>query len=272
MTPETPTTSADTSEREQEMHVRVLGCSGGVTRTQSGVSFLVEGRVGLDAGSLASGLSIEEQNGIEAVLVSHSHLDHVNDLGALADTRLQQGGDVLPIHCLDETRAALQQHFFNDVLWPDFAQLPSDDSPTIAYRRVAPEEGFEVAGLRVLAVPVDHSVPSCGFLLGRTQYTLAYSGDTGPTERFWQVVASEPAVRTLITEVSFPNRMEELAGLSGHLTTATFAREIEKLAPRSDLRILVYGLKPSFADEIAAEVRALPFDVELVEPDSTFNA
>lgn len=234
---------------------------------------MLDGRVGLDAGSLASGQTLEEQSAIESILVSHAHLDHVGDLGALCDTRLQQGGQPLEVHALPETLGALRTHYFNDVLWPDFARLPSAEDPTLCLRQVNPEQPFEVAGLAALAVEVHHSVPSAGFLVGPAgePYRLAYSGDTGPTDRFWTVLRQHTGVRALITEVSFPDRMADLAQRSGHLTTAGFAAEMEKLAPGAELRILIYGMKPAFVDEIEAEVKALDLGAELLRADTVLE-
>ena len=51
-------------------------------------------RIALDAGA-SRAADLEEQRKIEAVLVSHAHLDHVRDLATLADNRCQQGGPSL---------------------------------------------------------------------------------------------------------------------------------------------------------------------------------
>ena len=65
---------------------------------------------------------------------------------------------------------------------------------------------------------VDHSVPANGYIVeDREKAAIAYTGDTGPTERFWKRMAGRD-VKALITETSFPNRLEKLALASGHLT------------------------------------------------------
>lgn len=257
------------------MKVRVLGCSGGVSRHHQGVSFVLEDRLALDAGSIASGLTLDEQDEIGSVLVTHSHLDHVGDLGALADTRLQRGGEPLAIAATATTLEALRAHYFNDVLWPDFSTLPDHANPIVRYVEIHHEVPLVLEEFTALPVAVDHSVPSCGFLMGRSgacdDYTLAYSGDTGPTERFWQVVGYHPGIRALITEVSFPDRMHELATISGHLTTSAFARELEKLEPSDERRVFVYGMKPAFVEEITSELEELGLEVELLTADTVLE-
>ena len=254
------------------MRVRVLGCSGGISVRDRGVSLLFDDRLAIDAGSVASGTSLQEQRALESILISHSHLDHVGDLGALSDTRLQQEGSPFTVFGTAESIEALRLHYFNDVLWPDFTVIPTPDHPIVRYQEIEEEKPISVSGFDALAIRVDHTVPSCGFLIGQGEYSVAYSGDTRPTERFWSVMNDTPSLRVLITEVSFPNHMQELADLSGHLTPQTFAREMTKLRAASELRILIYGMKPTFLEEIASEVASLEMDnVELLSNESRFE-
>jgi 3',5'-cyclic-nucleotide phosphodiesterase len=252
------------------MKLRVLGCHGGTSDRHRNVSCLVDDHIAIDAGSLAAGLSVAEQIAVDAVLVSHSHMDHVADLGVMADVS-QMAGTQLSILSIPETIAALRTHFFNNVLWPDFTVIPTAESPTLELRELAPEELTLVGELHVRPIPVHHSVPSCGYLIERDGTTLAYTGDTGPTERFWEVAADVPGLAAVITELSYPSRMAELAHISGHLTPELFEGQMERL-DRPDVPILLYGMKPLFEAEILAElhrfdgrnVRALVAD-EVIE-------
>jgi len=47
------------------------------------MSLLVDEELAIDAGSLASGLTFEEQARLSAVLLSHGHYDHVRDVPAV---------------------------------------------------------------------------------------------------------------------------------------------------------------------------------------------
>ena len=71
------------------MELKVLGCHGGETAQHRTTSFLVDGRLALDAGATTAMLTLEEQMALDAVVVSHAHLDHVRDLASLADNRCQ---------------------------------------------------------------------------------------------------------------------------------------------------------------------------------------
>ena len=67
------------------MLVRVIGGHGGVAPGYKATSYLIDGKLLIDAGSVASGLIIEEQVQIDNILISHAHLDHITDLAFLSD-------------------------------------------------------------------------------------------------------------------------------------------------------------------------------------------
>lgn len=228
------------------MELRILGCHGGETPHHKTSSFLVDGRLAIDAGAVTSMLTLEEQRRIEAVLVSHAHLDHIKDLATLADNRCQQGGPTITISGVPETIAILKKHFFNDLIWPDFSRIDTPVGPTIRYQVLEPEMRAEVAGMHVRAVMVNHTIDTSAFVVETGSGTLAYSGDTGPTERFWEVLREEEDLRGLLMEVSFPDEHHQLAKVSGHHTPETLAVDLAKLEEKRGLPILLYHIKPVF--------------------------
>jgi 3',5'-cyclic-nucleotide phosphodiesterase len=239
------------------MKIRVLGCHGGASLHHRCPSFLIDGWLALDAGGLAGGLTLEEQNTVRLALVTHAHMDHVGELGILVDHRSQRGGPPLVVAGRPETISALRTHYFNGVLWPDFSVLPLRHGPAVTWRELDLDEEIAVDGMRVRPVGVSHSVPSCGFLVSDGRTSVAYSGDTGPTDRFWQVVNGTDDLGLVITEVSFPDAEAALARVSGHLTPSTFAAEIAKFRAGRAVPVAVYGFKPLYEREIRAELEAL---------------
>jgi 3',5'-cyclic-nucleotide phosphodiesterase len=211
----------------------------------------------IDAGALTSGLELSEQARLDAVIVSHAHLDHVRDLATIADNRCQVGCAPLVIAGTAGTLAALRAHFFNNVLWPDFTQIPSADGPTIRYVELEPERPKAVGRFTVRAVLVSHTIESAGFIIESEHGALAYSGDTGPTDRFWQVLNEQRDLRALLMEVSFPNREQRLATASGHHTPKTLGEELTKYVSPKDLPTLLYHIKPVFQSEVEHECAAL---------------
>jgi len=241
------------------VELRVIGCHGGETPRHRTCAFLLDEVLAIDAGSLTSGMEIDAQGRLAACLVSHAHLDHIRDLATIADNRCQLRAPTLTIAGTRATIDTLRRHFFNGLLWPDFAQIPSQNgAPTIAYLEIDPEKPTIVAGKTVRAVLVDHTIESASFVIEDAGGSIAYSGDTGPTERLWQVLNNEPALKALLMEVSFPNREQRLATVSGHHTPQSLALDLAKYRAPADLPTLLYHIKPVFQAEVEHECAALP--------------
>lgn len=239
------------------MELRVLGCHGGETPIHRTSAFVLDHTLAIDAGALTSGLELSEQARLDAVIVSHAHLDHVRDLATIADNRCQVGCAPLVIAGTAGTLAALRAHFFNNVLWPDFSTIPSAGGPTIRYVELSPERPTQVGRFTVRAVLVAHTIESAGFIVESEHGALAYSGDTGPTDRFWELLNEQRDLRALLMEVSFPNREQRLATASGHHTPQTLGEELRKYASPQDLPTMLYHIKPVFQAEVERECAAL---------------
>ncbi len=237
------------------MRIRVLGAHGGSSPLHRQTSFLVNGTVCLDAGSLTDALSLEEQARVRAVLVTHAHMDHVASLPFLVENVFGRNGSPLEIVAPEEVLAALRAHLFNDALWPDFSRLPNDAVPAVSFRAIPTGSPCRVAGLVATAVPVAHVVPTCGYILEDDGACVVFSGDTGPTEALWQAARARSDVKGFFVECSFPNTLQHLADVSRHLTPATLSREIQKLP--SGVPIYLYHMKPPTLERLRAEVAAL---------------
>ena len=237
------------------MDFKVLGCHGGESPKHHCPAFMLDGKVCLDAGSITNMLTLKEQQKIEAVLISHGHMDHVRDLAMLADTRTQQGGPPLIIASTPGTIAVLRKHFFNDKLWPDFSKIPDASNRTIEFQKLAVNRVTQVCGYEVRPVPVDHTVEAAAFVVSDGHSSIAYSGDTGPTEKLWEVLREERDLKALVMEVAFPNEQQRVADLSRHHTPATLAKELHKLGARNrDLPVLLFHIKPVFQRAVEKEL------------------
>jgi 3',5'-cyclic-nucleotide phosphodiesterase len=239
------------------MQLRILGCHGGETPKHRTSSFLVGDSVAVDAGAITSGLSLREQERIHSVLISHPHMDHVRDLATLVDNRCQQGGTTLDIVGIPETIRALKQHFFNDVLWPDFTKINTQHGPTVRFVEAAPDQSTHVDGYEVTPVLVNHTVDTSAFIIRRDGKSIVYGGDTGPTEALWERVNALEDLQALMMEVSFPDDHARLAADSLHLTPRTLSDELKKLTQSPDLPIFVYHIKPVFEDRVHSELAKL---------------
>lgn len=235
----------------------MIGCHGGETPKHRTCAFVLDDTLAIDAGSLTSQMEVSAQARLEACLISHAHLDHVRDLATLADNRCQMRSPTLQVAGTRETLETLRRHFFNGVLWPDFAQIDAGAGPTIAYLEMAPEQPVVLAGKTVRAVLVEHTIESASFVIESPGGSLGYSGDTGPTDRMWEVLNAQPDLRALLMEVSFPDREQRLATVSGHHTPRTLAADLAKYHAPQDLPTLLYHIKPVFQAEVEKECAAL---------------
>ena len=179
------------------------------------------------------------------------------DLSTLVDNRCQMHAPPLTIAGTRETLALLKQHFFNGLLWPDFTRIPTQGEPTIRYLELEPERRVEIAGHGVRAVLVSHTIEAAAFVIEGPGGSIAYSGDTGPTERLWEVLNELPDLKALLMEVSFPNHEQGLATSSGHHTPQTLALELRKYRAPEVLPTLLYHIKPVFQAVVERECAAL---------------
>lgn len=237
------------------MKLRALGCYGGNIPGHGMTSFLVNDSLALDAGWVSNALSLKEQEKVKDILISHSHLDHTCTLPFLIDNNFTAPGFSLRIYAIPEVVSSMRNHLFNNQTWPDFTSLPNDMTPVLKLVEVEPEEPFVVNGITIRAVHVSHSVPTAGYILEDKKGALAFSSDTGPTERFWKLVNQLKRLKVVITECSFPTELQDLANVSGHLTPATLAQELKKI--ERDVPVYLYGGKPKHLTAIKAQVRAL---------------
>jgi ribonuclease BN (tRNA processing enzyme) len=252
--------------------IRVLGASGSEVPGHNCPAYLIDGVILLDAGTVAMSLNIREESRLSHVLLSHAHFDHVKGLPFLFDNlALRGGGQCVTVAGARNVIGAVRADIFNDRTWPDFSKIPSARSPVARFRPL-PSRGFvEIDGYRVEMERVTHAVPGYGFIVtGPCGGSVAYTGDTGPTERFWKRMRGRD-IGCLIVECSFPDRMETLARVSGHLTPSLLAGELAKIDPLPRT-IAVTHLKPQLAHEIVSELESLrlpglrlPVDGETLE-------
>jgi cAMP phosphodiesterase len=239
------------------MELRVVGCHGGETPNHRTSAFVIDERLAIDAGSLTSGLDLKSQFRLSACLVSHAHLDHIRDLATIADNRCQADCEPLIVAGTKATLSVLKKHFFNNLLWPDFTVIPNKTRPTLQFLELKPEKPVDVAGYMVRAMLVNHTIESSGFIVEGRDAAIGYSGDTGPTDRFWELLNQTKNLKAALVEVSFPNREQKLATVSGHHTPRTLMKDLKKYKKPQDLPSLLYHIKPVFQGEVEQECARL---------------
>jgi len=242
------------------MMIKVLGSAGSEVPGHNCPAFLVDGKFLLDAGTVALALNIREERSLRYILLTHAHLDHIKGIPFLLDNLVsRETGNTVTVLGGKEVLGDLKRNIFNGRIWPDFTRIPSPDAPSLRYRTLTRSRSCRIDGYTIAMEKVDHAVPANGYVVEDPEgKAIAYTGDTGPTGRFWERMSAFD-VQVLITESSFPDRMEKLALASGHLTPSLLGKEIGKMS-RPPGRILIMHLKPQFLSEIQKELRALGDD------------
>jgi ribonuclease BN (tRNA processing enzyme) len=236
------------------MKLRVLGCSGGIGARARTTSFLLDDDVLIDAGTGVEDLSVEELARIDHVFLTHSHLDHVAALPLMVDSVGALRSRPLVVHALPETIAALRAHIFNWVIWPDFTEIPHFERPWMVFEPMAMGATVTLGERSVRSLPANHTVPAVGYHLFGPGGSLAFSGDSWPTDEFWRLINGIRDLRFLIIETAFSNRERDLAITAKHLYPIELGTQLERL--RTEPEVLVTHLKPSDAATIAREIDA----------------
>ena len=245
-------------QQEAGMRVRILGCSGGIGLGLRTTSILLDDDIVIDMGTGVGDLSLTEQCRVRRVFLTHSHLDHTACLPLMLDTTFDNRvGDPLHVYALPETIAALREHMFNDVMWPDFESIPTPDEAVLKFIPINAGDVVTIDQRHIRAVNVHHAVPSLGYCIEANNKVFAFSGDTMTNHELWPVLNNYASLEALVVEVSFPDAQAELAETAKHYCPKTLAKDLRKLNHHP--RIWVTAMKPGLQNQIFAEVlRAIP--------------
>jgi len=252
------------------MKIEVLGASGGASLECRMTSLLVNDTIALDAGSLAQALTIDRQERVRSILLTHSHLDHTNSLPFFVENVFDRLEGAIDIYASKATIYSVRKHLFNNESWPDFSRMPNNLLPSMKFHELEPEVPIVLDGVTFTPFEVDHLVPTYGFLIEEGSEGLLWSSDTGPTYRLWELANLSVNLKALCIETSFDNSMQRIADISFHLTPHTLAAELAKLERR--IPILLHHLKPPCLQQVRSEVRAMQNpDIHFLEEGKTYR-
>jgi ribonuclease BN (tRNA processing enzyme) len=156
--------------------------------------------------------------GVDTVLLTHHHLDHLSDLLVILKARWLAGEETLtvagPPGTPDLVRGMLEVH--------DYMQ----DRVDLTLREVdetgAAEDPHGVAGFEVRATPTRHSIDCLAYRLGHAGGdgpTVTFSGDT---EAFPGLVEFADGSAVIAHDCSFPDEVD----VSNHPTPATLGEAL----------------------------------------------
>ncbi len=211
-------------------------CAGYLVRT-AGTSLLLD----CGNGVLANLGRVADPVALDAVFVSHGHMDHFADLFALqAALRYAPTGPVpplplyLPVGLFERMAALLGERGGHEL------------REAFRVHEVEPGAVIEVGDLTIAAHAVDHAESACAFVVTGDGGRLCYTGDT----RLGEAVRNAArGAGTLLADATLP---EEYAGRAPHMTPA----EAGELAADAGVRTLVMTHLWPTVDREAALLRA----------------
>lgn len=235
------------------MEIQVIGAhqleSAGFRQT----AFLVDGVLAIDAGSLSSGLTLNHQRSLVGLLITHYHFDHIRDIPLLGLN--VWGHSTLHIHTPAVVRDAVKTHILNDVIWPDLERFPDSEHPAVRFHTLEAGSATNIDKYRVTAVDVPHTVPTVGYRVENGGRSLFYTSDLGGGKpSVWDLPTDH-----LFVEVTFPNRMDDVAQTARHLTPERLRAELEVYRSRHGALppVTAVHVAPEHQSEIAAELELL---------------
>lgn len=253
------------------MKIKVLGSSLRDTpRRQYVSSYVINGTVAIDAGSLGFYGTPRDQEAIRHVFLTHSHADHIATLPVFVENAWTPTQDCPHIYGKPETLDAVQKHVFNNIIWPDFIAFSQNMPPFLDLRPLQDEVTVEAADLRITPVSVDHLVPTFAYVVSDGNTSVIFGGDSGPTIRLWEVAHQTAGLRAVFLEACFPNSLTRLAEDSLHMTTDMFHHEVAKIP--AGVKVVAVHIKARYHDEVVRELLALQLPNLLIgEPEREYT-
>jgi len=238
------------------MRIKIFGSSiEDSARRQYVTSYLINGTVAIDAGCLGFSGTPQEQEKIKHVFLTHSHSDHTASLPIFVENAWTPAGNCPTIYGSIETLDDVQKHIFNNRMWPDFIAISNTMPPFLRVCRIESEVPVQADGLTITAVWVNHVIPTFGYIVSDGESAVIFGGDSGPTDRLWEIARHAPRLRAVFLEACFPNSMASLAEVSLHMTPEMFGREVTKMP--GGITVVAVHIKVRHREQVIRELHDL---------------
>ena len=242
-------------EEDQSNIVKVLGAFGTKAKGYGTSSFYLNETNVIDAGNLLAGLD-DKSAKIKNIWLTHSHLDHITDIAYIIDNYFDDFKEPIALCGLPQTLQAIQKHFLNDLIWPDFSKIPLSNGKgmCVEYKEIVLDKEYTISNTEsIKAFKTDHTVPSCGYIYKKNETSLLITADTYSIENVLEILNNDKSITSAVIECSFPSNMEKLAKASKHLTPKLLSEMLEGLK-RDDLELFINHIKPLYLEEMTKEI------------------
>jgi ribonuclease BN (tRNA processing enzyme) len=247
------------------MRLTVLGCAGSFPGPESACSaYLVEAEgfrllIDFGSGSLSALQRYSDLNGIDAIILTHLHCDHMLDACTyIVVRRYDPAGPrpALPVYAPLGAAERISAAYSSE-------GEPIDD----VYTFYGLQPGtFPIGPFTVTVDRVNHPIETYGVRIEQGGSVIAYSSDTAPCEPLLRLAAGADL---FLCEASYLDGADNPPGL--HLTGG----EAGEAATKADVgRLLLTHLVPAWAGEasiVDAAVAAYAGPVEVVRPGARYD-
>ncbi|KPN71205.1 arylsulfatase [Neisseria sp. 83E34] len=237
-----------------DLDVVVLGSGGPeLSDKRASTGYLVrengKARFIIDFGAGAS-LNFERVGGsikdLEALLFTHFHVDHSNDLPALVKASFfSERERDLPIygptgnHTIPTTPEFIERHFGEQGVYPYLSDFLTGDAafslkPIAVNADKAQPQLFEtqIGGFTLKAIPVEHGLlPSLGWRIEKNGCSVTVSGDTSNTGKTLDILAENTDI--FIAHNAVPESSKDSIALKLHMPPSEIGRIARKTKSRS---------------------------------------
>ncbi len=236
-------------------YIKILGASGSKAKNLNTTSFLIFKDIVVDAGNILNALGNDALH-INHIFLTHSHADHIADLPFVIETFFEKREIPLTIYALEETIDVLKKHSFNNVIWPDFTKIKllKSNEFSLILKPIKLDETIQINNYLIKPIFANHIAGSCGYVITKNNESFIISGDTYINPRIWEEINNNKSIKSLIIECSFPDKLENLAKVTKHLTPSLIAKELENMN-RKNISIFYYHLKPTYKKELLKDIK-----------------
>lgn len=206
-----------------------------------------------------------ERNRIRDIILTHSHLDHIAGLPLFIDDQFAYLEEPIRIHAAQNVIDVLERDIFNWSVYPKFSDLTNDHGHVVEYIPFQKNVEFKVGPLSVTPRPVNHKVPSSGFVISDGRSKIAITGDTAAMDDFWELDEGVCKLDALLIECAFPNELGKIAETSHHMTPSLLNEELKKFKS-PECPIYVINIKPAYRERVIQQIMELSIpNLEVLE-------
>ncbi|MBL8194402.1 MAG: hypothetical protein JNM06_11470, partial [Blastocatellia bacterium] len=145
---------------------------------------------------------------------------------------------------------------------PDFSSFKNSFNVSLQFQEITPGQIVKIDDLEIIAMPVNHTVPTVGLIIKDFNSAVVISGDTTSTEDLWNKSKEILELKAAFIECSYPDRLSDLALKYGHLSPNLLLAEYKKLS--KSIPCFAYHIKPSHFEEVVMQLKMLESEKILV--------